>query len=333
MTLLIEKERGLLELSEQLSIKQNDLKQLFSELEQKGIIVHIDTNGLVNLPGSISILSSEVIQSVLATENKAKVDLDCRLVIDSTNQQLLNSLPNLQKLCVCSAEWQAKGRGRLQRSWISPMGQNLLFSMARHWQKGEPLVEAGVLEILSLMAGVAVATTLKELDFSVVKLKWPNDIVVKNSNHQLEKIAGILVESKTDSRQGTWVVGIGLNVNDVSSWHNQVDQNITSLVQLTSADYSREVLIAGIIENWLSLEQLLVTQGVSEIIQKWREFDVLFGETLHIQPTTGESYTAIARGINEQGMLKLEATHQDGLEIILVHSGDVKVRIKHATVS
>ena len=137
------------------------------------------------------------------------------MVIDSTNQQLLNFLPSPKKLCVCSAEWQAKGRGRQQRSWVSPMGQNLLFSMARHWQKGDPLVEAGVLEILSLMAGVAVATTLKELDLPVVKLKWPNDIVIKNAHQQLEKIAGILVESKTDSRQGTWVVGIGLNVSDI----------------------------------------------------------------------------------------------------------------------
>ena len=331
VSLLSESKQSLGVLAEKLSIQQHELNQLFAKLDQKGIVVQIDAEGFVKLPDNIYPLSTKIIESVLSTENADKVEIDCQLLIDSTNHQLLHFLPNPNKLCICSAEWQAKGRGRMERAWISPIGQNLLFSMARHWGKSDPIVEAGILEVLSLMAGVAVATTLKALDLDVVKLKWPNDIVVKNSEKQLEKIAGILVESKTDSREGTWVVGIGLNVTDVSSWHNQVDQRITSIAQLTSADYSREVILAGVIENWLNLEQELLIHGVEHIMQKWREFDVLFEEQITVQPTSGDSYPAIARGINEQGLLKVEPINTTENEILL-HSGEVKVRLKDASI-
>ncbi len=331
IVLLHENKCSLEMLAHSLSISQHQLKQLFQDLDNKGIAIQRDEDGEVRFPASITPLSVDVIGAVLSEENQRLIKLDCRLVVDSTNQILLDSKPVTDNLCICSAEWQTEGRGRLNRAWISPMGQNLMFSMAREWRQGDPLVEAGMLTILSLMAGVAVASTLKALGLDGVKLKWPNDIVVKNAAGQLEKLAGILVESKTDSLKGIWVVGIGLNVVNVASWRHQVDQNITSISQLLTADFSREVILAGVIENWLELEQQLLEKGSKSLLDKWRKFDVLYGESLTVKPTNQDSFNGIGAGINDDGLLQIES--QQGLEskILKVHSGEVKVRINHAT--
>ncbi|MGR5471350.1 bifunctional biotin--[acetyl-CoA-carboxylase] ligase/biotin operon repressor BirA, partial [Vibrio astriarenae] len=49
-------------------------------------------------------------------------------VIDSTNQYLLERVNESEKGRVCLAEYQARGRGRRGRQWISPFGTNLYLS-------------------------------------------------------------------------------------------------------------------------------------------------------------------------------------------------------------
>ena len=119
VSLLFEKKRSLGELARCLSIQQHSLNLLFSELDQKGIVIQIDKDGLVNLPSNIHPLSSEVIESLLNVDNKHQVNVDCQLVIDSTNQQLLNSIedPNndlgyLQWVKIYYFQWQGVGRKR-----------------------------------------------------------------------------------------------------------------------------------------------------------------------------------------------------------------------------
>ncbi len=50
-------------------------------------------------------------------------------IIDSTNQYLLERSESLESGAVCIAEYQAKGRGRRGREWVSPFGSNLYMSM------------------------------------------------------------------------------------------------------------------------------------------------------------------------------------------------------------
>jgi len=333
LNLLLHKTQSLSQLADSLGIDQYHLKLLFSKLEDKGLTLKIDKNGEVSIPKNIKLLSRDIIESVLSEVDANLVNLDCHLLVGSTNQILLDSSPHPKKLCVCTAEWQSEGRGRQNRQWFSPLAKNLLFSIGRQWQQKQPAIEAGILGLLSLIAGVAVATTLKKLGLEQIKLKWPNDVVIRNSNLQLEKIAGILVESKSDGKQGNWVVGIGLNVKDMTHWKNHIDQNITSFGQLTHGDFSREVLLAGIIENWLMLEKTLLTQGATEILNRWREFDTLFGEQIILQSHRQQSFTGVAKGIDDEGLLKVETEYEGKGKMVVVHSGDVKVRIRDVPVS
>jgi BirA family biotin operon repressor/biotin-[acetyl-CoA-carboxylase] ligase len=118
----------------------------------------------------------------------------------STNADLLaQARSGAPQGLVLVAEEQTAGRGRLGRSWISPPRASLTFSVLLR-PSGVP---AGLLGWAPLLAGVAVASALRETAEVDARLKWPNDVLVGGG-----KLAGILAEGWEDAI----VVGAGLNV-------------------------------------------------------------------------------------------------------------------------
>jgi BirA family biotin operon repressor/biotin-[acetyl-CoA-carboxylase] ligase len=98
---------------------------------------------------------------------------------------------------------QTRGRGRQHRPWHSPPGLGLYLSVLLRppW----PASESGA---LAPLAGVAVASALKQLGVPDIRLKWPNDVLAGG-----RKICGVLVEPALKGGQIEFaVVGIGVNV-------------------------------------------------------------------------------------------------------------------------
>jgi BirA family biotin operon repressor/biotin-[acetyl-CoA-carboxylase] ligase len=109
------------------------------------------------------------------------------------------------------AETQSRGRGRQGRTWISPPGENLLFSVLLRIACAPARVPS-----LSLVCGLAVRDAVAKAlgDDARVLVKWPNDVVVRGRDGSVRKIAGILVESAlAGGKVEHIVVGIGLNVH------------------------------------------------------------------------------------------------------------------------
>jgi BirA family biotin operon repressor/biotin-[acetyl-CoA-carboxylase] ligase len=100
---------------------------------------------------------------------------------------------------VVVAEAQTAGRGRLDRSWVSPPRAGLTMSV---------LVRPDLPPVqwpwLPLLAGLAVSTALREQAELDAVLKWPNDVLVDD-----RKLCGVLAEVP---EPGAAVIGIGLNV-------------------------------------------------------------------------------------------------------------------------
>ncbi len=86
------------------------------------------------------------------------------------------------------AEKQTHGKGRLGRSWFSPAGSNIYFSLIL-----KPEVLPADAQRFTLMAGVAVAAAIEKVSEVAVRLKWPNDLVVPDKGAFL-KVGGILTE-------------------------------------------------------------------------------------------------------------------------------------------
>jgi BirA family biotin operon repressor/biotin-[acetyl-CoA-carboxylase] ligase len=93
---------------------------------------------------------------------------------------------------------QTSGRGRLARTWHSPVG-NLYLSLIL-----KPPMPLSAWPQASLWAALALAETLDSYGFQGVALKWPNDVLLGG-----KKVAGVLAEIIADSL----ILGVGINVN------------------------------------------------------------------------------------------------------------------------
>lgn len=144
---------------------------------------------------------------------------------------------------VLAAEEQTAGRGRLDRTWLSPARAALTFSVLLR-PVGVPPVRRGW---LPLLVGVAAATAARQVSGLDVRLKWPNDLLLGP-----RKLAGILAEQSG----GAVIAGIGVNV---SASRGELPAtgaaalSATSLLLEGSASLDRERLLGEIlaqIERW-----------------------------------------------------------------------------------
>jgi BirA family biotin operon repressor/biotin-[acetyl-CoA-carboxylase] ligase len=110
-----------------------------------------------------------------------------------------------QEGSVVVADSQTGGRGRMGRTWVSPPGVNLYFSLILR-----PEVPSFRVPQLTLLVAAAIRQALCAFipDLSAM-IKWPNDILVKG-----KKLCGVLCEMQSELDLTHFVVvGIGINVN------------------------------------------------------------------------------------------------------------------------
>ena len=135
---------------------------------------------------------------------------------------------------VALTEEQTEGRGRLGRSWLSPPGVSLLFSLLL-----EPPVETARLPELTLVAGEASAEAIARVTGLAPGIKLPNDVLVG-----ARKTAGILAEA----RDGRVVLGIGVNVNVFApDLPQDIDPPATSLLLETGGEVDRVELLVELL--------------------------------------------------------------------------------------
>ncbi len=122
--------------------------------------------------------------------------------LDSTNDHLLKMAEGgAPEWTVVVTDRQISGRGRRRRDWWSPEG-NLHMSILLR-----PDVDPRQLLRLPVIASLAFLSAMGESG-SPLTVKWPNDILLDG-----RKLAGILVESRSESEKVLWVVvGFGVNM-------------------------------------------------------------------------------------------------------------------------
>lgn len=129
--------------------------------------------------------------------------------VDSTNNEILRRIGDLDNLSVIAAVRQTAGKGQRGNAWSSEPGANLTFSMLLRFGDG------GFAELSAVRQfAISQAVTLGLVDFLRdegidARIKWPNDIYVMN-----RKMTGILIEnSLSGAFVKTSVIGIGINCN------------------------------------------------------------------------------------------------------------------------
>jgi BirA family biotin operon repressor/biotin-[acetyl-CoA-carboxylase] ligase len=171
---------------------------------------------------------------------------------------------------VVLAEEQTAGRGRQGRSWVSPAGVNLYFTVVLH-----PTLDQ--LRYLAVIAPLAVSLAIEETTGLFPRLKWPNDVLIDD-----KKVCGILVESKiTDANVHYATVGIGINVNIDASAHEEIRDIATSLRSELGREVSREEVLAATLNQLESLYQAVRRGEV--VSMDWKQRLDTLGKQVRIE--------------------------------------------------
>ncbi len=111
-----------------------------------------------------------------------------------------------QEFYTIVAKSQTAGRGRMERSFHSPVGGTYFSTVLR---PRCPIAELGK---LTPVAAVAVHRALAGVTGIVTEIKWVNDLLLNR-----KKVCGILAESGVDRNNDRFVIlGIGINTADVT---------------------------------------------------------------------------------------------------------------------
>lgn len=187
---------------------------------------------------------------------------------------------------------QTGGRGQYERKWKANPGQNLTFSLVFEPQKG------GRFTLLTLACALAVTEVINKKAGIKAMIKWPNDIL-----NDGKKLCGILTETQfLGNKLERIVVGIGLNVNQ-AEFSGELEGIATSMRQEGSEEYSREELLAEILQN-IEYRYRLWNQFSPDLVKQINQNMIGYGEwtclLLNGEELVGE-YKFL--GVNEYGEL------------------------------
>ena len=242
-----------------------------------------------------------------------KLNIEIFNELDSTNNYLKrigSQGENENKLVI--AESQTGGRGRMGRTFYSPNGTGIYFSLLLH-----PQISAEKSLFLTIMAAVSVAETVMKYNNNDVKIKWVNDIYIDG-----KKVCGILTEGSINSNKmlDYAVVGIGINViAPENGFPNDIKDIATAIFPGNTEENIKEKIVADVLNRFFGMYN-----GVdNDYIRRYKEYSYLTGKKINI--IQGESIrTATVIDITDDCHLLVK--NENG-EIEEISSGDVSVRL------
>jgi BirA family transcriptional regulator, biotin operon repressor / biotin---[acetyl-CoA-carboxylase] ligase len=209
--------------------------------------------------------------------------------------------------CVVVADKQEKGRGRKNRTWISPEG-GLWFSIIVY--PGVPPQNA---MIITMAASVSVVEAVIKKTGLKPAIKWPNDVLING-----KKLCGILTEMDAEmDRINYAVIGIGINVNNSIS--KDLNDLATSLKNQTKKNCSRVELLADIL-NSFDKNYMYIKSGDSKAVRdSWFMHADIIGKKVEVT-LEKDKIVGFVNDIDENGCLILK--NDIGIQKII--AGDIK---------
>ncbi len=213
-----------------------------------------------------------------------------------------------------TTEEQTAGHGRRGRSWVSPAGANLLFTVLLR-----PPMEADRVFVLTMVLTLAALKAVKRVTGIKAMIKWPNDLYVGT-----KKLSGVLTEFATTGKEVDWaVLGMGINVG----WHPDVPEGggvpATSLLEETGQRISRNELLFEILKEFESLYGDVVRGSLGALYEEWNQNCLVLGKAVVIE-SERERIEGKALRIDDCGALIIEDAK--GVERRIL-TGDVSLRL------
>jgi len=204
---------------------------------------------------------------------------------------------------VVVADRQLRGKGRLDRPWLSPPGVNLYVSIILR-----PPIAVRYAPLITLMAAVATAKAAKGISGLQPRIKWPNDLLING-----KKVAGLLNELKSKAGEVDFVIlGIGINVNmTLEMIPEEMRPIVTSLREELGYDISRVEFLSTLLREVEGEYQAFLTGETERILRQWEELSQMVGKVVEMK-SFHEVIRGRVKGIDSDGSLLLSAP--DGSE-------------------
>ncbi|MDR3149638.1 MAG: biotin--[acetyl-CoA-carboxylase] ligase [Oscillospiraceae bacterium] len=191
---------------------------------------------------------------------------------------------------VIVAEQQTSGRGQYGRSFFSPKGSGVYFSLLLR-----PKMDISEAVSITAMAAIAVSEAIESVAKVQAGIKWVNDVICRG-----KKVAGILTEATLTS--GGMVeyihLGIGLNI-----YHCDFPDDIVlkagSIFERGAVGDARAELAAASIRAFYGLYSRLPDKG---FMDEYRERSVLMGRQILLTDESGTRYV-VAEEISDDAAL------------------------------
>ncbi len=172
--------------------------------------------------------------------------------VDSTNLYASKdvSKTNPQDIRVYYTFNQSEGKGQFGREWYLGYHNNVAISIVYPWKNMKATDNVAILMGVSL----AIQNALTVLTGVTNKIKWPNDIYVKD-----KKLGGVLIQNVLKGSKVSYsIIGIGINVN--SKRFPKRIPNPVSLNQITGTSYNLDEftkLLSAAIIQYLDIRKAL----------------------------------------------------------------------------
>ena len=218
---------------------------------------------------------------------------------------------------VITAEIQTQGKGRLGRRWVSPRGGIWLSVILR------PEITPMEVPKITMIGSLAVAKAIAELFRLEVKLKWPNDVLIRHiPGIEFKKVCGILTEMVSGVSQVNYVItGLGINVNNRIPL--ALRAKATSLKDVIGRNLPKQKLLRKMLEKFDRYYSDFRRQGMGRILKECKGMSVVLDKEVKIECADG-IIEGKALDIDEYGALIVET--EEGKKRVV--AGDVTILSK-----
>ena len=227
--------------------------------------------------------------------------------LESTNDYIIELYKkfHFRDTLTVVADNQTKGRGRMNKIWISDNGQGLTFSFSIK------LCDRINLFDINMLTALSVVHLLIDLNISAY-IKYPNDIICNN-----KKIAGLLIESIKVIVDRYCIVGVGVNINNDSFSKDIL--HATSLCEIAGKKFDKNQIFNLLIGK---IKQNMKLYFEDKLQMKKTYFSVLWGYAEYVPCLFNENKIFVKiKSITKHGFLSILI--KDSVSKI-VHAKDIR---------
>ena len=317
LTLLEEEQGNYLSgerIGDRLQVSRSAIWKAIKDLKKSGYQIDAITNKGYCLLKDADLLSEERIRFYLE-ESLPELNVMVRSSVTSTNALVKeNAAKGEKEGLILVADHQTQGRGRYGRTFFSPDGSGVYFSILLR-----PQMRADDAPSLTTLAAVAVARGIEKVFADLVEIKWVNDLFFNG-----KKICGILTEGSFDMETNGMeyvVVGIGINVYEPQGGFPVELESIAG-----SLAYQKEIkkdnrnrLVAECINYFF---EYYYNFSRKKYLDDYRKRSMILGKQIEV--IKGEAYE-LAKAVDIDAECRLLVEYPDGKQELL-SSGEVRIR-------